>query len=569
MNEEKNFSFKKFKLPKIVKPNLTKKKIIILLAVVAGIAGVSFGYNGLFNNEETESINTATVTKGDLTVSIEGSGAIEAMEMYEISSLATGDILQSDFEEGQEVKKGDLLYVIDTKDIDNTIEKAKVSLEKQQLSHNQTLEEYAGLSVEAPISGVITQCYVKKGDSVQNGTSIADIINNEYMLLEVPFNSADAANINVGDTADIILENSFYETTGIVQYVSSGEIITDSGATVSNVKIKVKNPGSITTVDKATAIVNNFACNSSGTFDYWQQKTIKAETSGDVVSINYTTGDNVSAGNVIVNLESDSAEVTLKTSELSLSDSELSLQNTYDKLEDYNITSPIDGTVIEKTSKAGDTLDSDSNSTVMAVVADLSNLKFDIDVDELDIGKIEVGQSVEVTADSLEGKVFEGTIDNISKIGTNSNGVAYYPVTVVMEYSEDLMIGMNVDAKIVIESKKDVLMIPASALSRMNRVLVEDKDGSKAAKQDKDSKKMPGMDNVPDGYTYVKVEIGISNTDYVEIINGLEEGDEVIVPTDTTTTTQQMMPGMVVGAPGGQMPAGGPPAGGGGAPGGF
>jgi HlyD family secretion protein len=571
MNEERNL--KKFKLPKVGNIKLTKKKIAIVIAVVAGIAGAFMGYNALFGNDETESINTATVTKGDLTVSIEGSGAIEAMEMYEISSLATGDILQSDFEEGQEVKKGDLLYVIDTKDIDNTIEKAKVSLEKQQLSHNQTLEEYAGLSVETPISGVITQCYVKEGDSVQNGTSIADIINDEYMLLEVPFNSADAANINVGDTADIILENSFYETTGTVQYVSSGEIITDSGATVSTVKLKVKDPGSITTVDKATAIVNNVACNSSGTFDYWQQKTIKAETSGDVVSVNYTTGDNVRAGNVIVNLESDSAEVTLKTSELSLSDSELSLQNTYDKLEDYNITSPIDGTVIEKTSKAGDTLDSDSNSTVMAVVADLSNLKFDIDVDELDIGKIQVGQSVEVTADSLEGKVFEGTIDNISKIGTNSNGVAYYPVTVVMEYSEDLMIGMNVDAKIVIESKEDVLMIPASALNRMNRVLVEDKDGSKAESQDENSNKMPGADNVPDGYTYVKVEIGISNTDYVEITNGLEEGDTIIVPTETTTTTtQQMMPGMEGGMPG-QMPTGGAPTGrstsGGGAPAGF
>ncbi|WP_019228204.1 efflux RND transporter periplasmic adaptor subunit [Sedimentibacter sp. B4] len=572
MNKEKNF--KKFKLPKIEKIKLTKKKIAIFFAVVAGIAGALFGYNAIFGKEETDSINTATVTKGDLTVSIEGSGAIEAMEMYEITSLATGDILQSDFEEGQEVKKGDLLYVIDTKDIDNTIEKAKVSLEKQQLTHNQTLKEYAGLSVETPISGVITQCYVKAGDSVQNGTSIADIINNEYMMLEVPFNSADAANINVGDVANIVLENSFYETTGTVQYVSSGEIITDSGATVSNVKIKVKNPGSITTADKATAIVNNVACNSSGTFDYWQQKTIKAETSGDVVSVNYTTGDNVRIGNVIVNLESESADVTLKTSELSLSDSELSLQNTYDKLEDYNITSPIDGTVIEKTSKAGDTLDSDSNSTVMAVVADLSNLKFDIDVDELDIGKIEVGQSVEVTADSLEGKVFEGTIANISKIGTNSNGVAYYPVTVVMEYSEDLMIGMNVDAKIVIESKEDVLMIPASALNRGNRVLVEDKDGSKAANQDENSKKMPGMANVPDGYTYVTVEIGISNTDYVEITSGLEEGDTIIVPTETTTTTtQQMMPGMEGGIPGGQMPTGGAPTGrstsGGGAPGGF
>ena len=563
MDKEKVIS--KFKLHKFNIPKLTKKKTMLIVIIGVIILGGSiYGFNKMSATKNGDIINTATVTKGDLTVSIEGSGVIEPLEMYNITSLATGDILQSDFEEGQEVKKGDLLYVIDTKDIDNTIEKAEVSLEKQQLSHSQTLESYAGLSVEAPISGVITECYVKKGDSVQSGTKIADIINNDYMLLEIPFNSSDAANINVGDTANITLENSFYETTGTVQYVSSGEIVIDSGATVSTVKIKVKNPGSITNADKATAIVNNMACNSSGIFDYWEQKTIAAETSGDVISVNHTTGDRVSVGNVIVRLESKNSVVSLKQSELSLKDSELALQNTKDQLDDYNITSPISGTVLEKTSKAGDTLGSDTKSTTMAVIADMSKLTFDIDVDELDIRKIEVGQEVQVTADSVEGKTFKGTIDNISKIGTSSDGVATYPVTVIMDNTDDLMIGMNVNAKIVIESKDDVLQIPSSALNRGNRVLVKDEDGSKAkAAQEENNSKKPSAQfvNVPDGYTYVKVEIGISNTDYVEITSGLKEGDIVVVPTETTTSTKQMMPGgKVVRMPadgGGMRPGGG------------
>jgi len=561
MNKGKIIS--KFKLHKFNMPKLTKKKTILIIIIGVVILGGSYyGLSKASASKNTDTINTATVTKGDLTVSIEGSGVIEPIEMYNITSLATGDILQSDFEEGQEVKKGDLLYVIDTKDIDNDIKKAEVSLEKQQLSHSQTSESYSGLSVEAPISGVITECYVKKGDSVQSGTKIADIINNDYMLLEIPFNSSDATNINVGDTAHVTLENSFYETTGTVQYVSSGEIVIDSGATVSTVKIKVENPGSITNEDKATAIINNIACNSSGTFDYWEQKTITAETSGEVTSVNHTTGDKVNLGNVIVNLESDDALVALKQSELTLSDSELSLQNTKDQLDDYNITSPINGTVLEKTSKAGDTLDSDTKSTTMAVVADMSQLTFDIDVDELDIGKIEVGQEVQVTADSLEGQNFTGTISNISKIGTSTDGVATYPVTVVMEYSDDLMIGMNVNAEIVIESKKDILQIPSSALNRGNRVLVKDEDGSKAkaaaAAQEENKNKGPAatVGDVPDGYTYITVETGISNTDYVEIVSGLEEGDIVIVPTEETTTKtqQQMIPG---GSMGGEMPTGG------------
>nr|WP_312576609.1 HlyD family efflux transporter periplasmic adaptor subunit [Sedimentibacter sp.] len=558
MEKEKKLS----KLKKINIPKFTKKKIIFVVIIgVVVLGGSIYGYNKIFSGKSSETVNTATVTKGDITVSIEGSGVIEPIEMYEITSLATGEILKSDFEEGQEVKEGDLLYVIDTKDIDNNIEKAKVSLEKQQLSHNQTLDSYSGLSVTSPISGVITECYVKNGDSVQSGTKIADIINSDYMMLEIPFNSNDAINIKVGDTAQVTLENSFYETTGTVQYVSSGEIVADSGATISTVKIKVKNPGSITNKDKATAIINNMACNSSGTFDYLEQKTVTAKTSGDVVSVNSTTGDKVNAGSIIVSLESQSAEISLKQSELSLKDSELALQNTYDQLDDYNITSPIAGTVVQKTSKAGDTLDSNTKSTTMAVIADMSKLTFDIDVDELDIGKIEVGQKVSVTADSLSGKSFEGTIENISAIGTSNDGVASYPVTVVMDNTGDLMIGMNVNAEIVIESKQDILRIPSSALYRNNRVLVKDEDGSKAASQQQrnkannEGKKSISTGNIPDGFTYVTVEIGINNTDYVEIVSGLEEGDVVAVPTqETTTINQQNFRG---GMNGGAMPQGG------------
>lgn len=562
--KQSNF-LKKLKPKKLNEIKITKKKIVTLLIFTAIIIAGIYGYNKFSASKGKDVVNTTVVSKGDITVSIEGSGVIEPIEMYNITSLATGDILQSDFVEGQEVKKGDLLYVINTKDIDNTIEKAKVSLEKQQLSHSQAVESYAGLSVTAPISGIITECYVKEGDSLQKGTKIADIINSKYMILNIPFNSSDAANINVGDAAGVTLENSFYETTGTVQYVSSGYIVLESGATVSTVKIKVKNPGTIASSDKATAIINNMACNSSGLFEYMEQKTVTASSAGEVKEVNHHTGDKIEAGYVIARIESEDTEVSLKQSELSLKDSELALQNTYDQLDNYNIKSPISGTVLQKTSKAGDTLDSNTKSTTMAVIADMTKLKFDIDVDELDIGDIKLGQKVQVTADSLSGKIFEGTIENISFIGTSTDGVASYPVTVVMGNSGDLMIGMNVNAEIEIESKEDVLRIPSSALYRNNRVLVKDEDGSKAAAQENNSdKKIPSMMDVPKGYSYVNVETGISNTDYVEITSGLEEGDIVIVPTEEIkNTNNQMMPG--AGMPG-AMPEGGMPSGNGGAP---
>ncbi len=560
---------KQFNINNLKKIKFTKKKFMVLLGLIAAVLLCSFIYNKFFASKNKDSVNTAVVSKGEITVSVEGSGVIEPIEMYNIASLAAGDILQSDFEEGQQVKEGDLLYVIDTKDIENNIEKAKVSLEKQQLSHSQAVESYAGLSVTSPISGTITQCYVKEGNSVQKGTKIADIANSDYMILEIPFNSDDAKKINIGDMANVSLENTFYETTGTVQSISSGQIILSSGAAVSTVKIKIKNPGAMTVSDKATAVVNNIACNSAGTFSYLEQKSVTASASGEIDEMIHNAGDKIESGGTIARIESQDADVSLKQSELSLKDSELALQNTYDQLDNYNIKSPISGTVLQKTSKAGDTLDSTTKSTTMAVIADMSKLKFDIDVDELDIGDIELGQKVQVTADSLPGNTFEGTIENISAIGTNTDGVASYPVTVVMDYSSELMIGMNVNAEIVIDSEKNILRIPAAALYRNNMVLVKDEDGANAANQDEnkknEDKKTPALMDVPDGYSYIKVETGISNTDYVEITSGLEEGDIVIVPTEekSAAINIQAMPGGGIPV---DMPSGKMPEGGGGAP---
>ena len=77
-------------------------------------------------------------------------------------------------------------------------------------------------------------------------------------------------------------------------------------------------------------------------------------------------------------------------------------------LEDYTITAPISGTVVEKNFKAGDTLDSTSASSAMAVIYDLSELEFELGVDELLIGKVQVGQDVIITADALPGPELRG-----------------------------------------------------------------------------------------------------------------------------------------------------------------
>ncbi len=477
----------KNKLPKWKDLKSNKKLLSIIAGMLVVILCITIFAAKKFGGEEKVSAQSAFVTRGSVTRVIEGSGTIEAVDQYNVTSLVKGEILADYFEEGQEVEKGDLLYSIDTSDIENSIEKSEASLEKSQLSYQQSRENVTNLTVRSTISGTVNEVYIANGDNVGNNSKVADIINSDYMRLKINFNYNDAQNLYAGQSAQIYLATSSAPITGEVENVATGSIISPSGAPVTPVEIVVANPGAIQPGDIATAIVGDYACNDSGTFEYYETATIMAKSSGEAYGLAYKKGDKISKGAAIVYLESTSAYVNARQSELSLKDSELALKNLIEERDDYSITAPISGKVIQKNSKAGDKLDNSTNNTTMAIIADLSSLVFEISVDELDISNIKVGQYVSVTADALEGRVFTGHVDNVSIVGTSSNGVTSYPVKVVMDDSIDsgLIPGMNVNASIVIDSREDVLRIPVSALNRGNIVYVKsDSDTAKNSKKD-------------------------------------------------------------------------------------
>lgn len=195
-------------------------------------------------------------------------------------------------------------------------------------------------------------------------------------------------------------------------------------------------------------------------------------------------------------------------------------------MDDYTIRSPIAGTVIEKNCKAGDKVDGASSGT-LAVIYDLSYLKMEMNVNELDIGKVRPGQTVEITAAALPGQTFTGTVERVSVNGTTTSGFTTYPVTIVLEEYGDLKPGMNVSATILGDTAKHVLAVPVAAVNRGNTVLVA---GAGALGED--------------GTTVVDlskaeerpVTLGRSDAEYIEITEGLTAGDTVLVPAQPAET---------------------------------
>lgn len=567
---------------KMKKPIKFKVKNLIFAGiVVAAVAGGGFFLMQYKKNLEmtfadAEKKNTAQVTKGDLISSLSSSGTISAKDTYEITSLVEGEVVQADFEEGDQVEKGQVLYRIESSSVDSQLNSSKNSLERANKKYqealddyNEAVSDYSGDTYKSTRTGFVKTLNIEAGDKVSNNTVLASIYNDQTMKIKIPFLSTEAASIAAGSQAVVTLTDTGEQLTGTVTAVSNMDEVLDGGRVVRYVTVEVANPGGLSSQYTATVSVGEFVGSGEAAFTAATDTTMAASLSGvngsiEVESMLVHEGDYVTVGTPIFKIKSKDVqdiiqnfEDSLDSAKAQVEQAQSSLDSTQDNADNYTITAPISGQIITKSVKVGDKIsrNSGSTNTTLATIYDLSELTFEMSVDEMDVSSVEVGQSVSVTADAYNDRTFSGTVTNVSLKGSQSNGVTNYPVTVTLDSDANgvLIPGMNVDGVITIGESKDTLMVPSGALMRGNRVYIKD---DSAASDDSENPKRGG---VPDGFKAVDVEIGLSNDDFVEIKSGVSEGDTVYVEESSGKNDMQMFQ---MGGPGGGM--GGPGGNGGG-----
>ena len=124
----------------------------VALVVAAGV-GWQMLSPGQSSAAAATSYTTAEVTRMDVSSSITGSGTLEAANSYSVTTLLEGTILTADFEEGDQVEEGTVLYTIDSSNASSSLEKAEISLNQSQRSYNNKLESLEDLNVTASTSG--------------------------------------------------------------------------------------------------------------------------------------------------------------------------------------------------------------------------------------------------------------------------------------------------------------------------------------------------------------------------------------------------------------------------------
>jgi HlyD family secretion protein len=181
------------------------------------------------------------------------------------------------------------------------------------------------------------------------------------------------------------------------------------------------------------------------------------------------------------------------------------------------------GSTLASTSSSSDSSSSNNSSTTQKIATIKTNAKpgITVNLSEVDIPKVQIGNKVSLTADAFEDKTFTGKITDIDTTGVSSSGVVTFPVTVTLDTeNEQLYPNMTVIANIITATKDNVLLIPSSAVQRQN---------------DQATVRIVKNGNVQQ----VDVQTGLASDTQVEIISGLADGDQVVTSTLSTQISGQ------------------------------
>ncbi len=512
--------------------------IIIMAAVFAAVGVIlSKMLSKKIGDTDIEDKTIAKVEKGDIDAKIFGRGVLLPNNQYVVKSLVKGEVLSANYKEGDSVNKGDMLFEINQEDVKGQETNAKIGIKRNKNNLNNLKSQIAELNIKAPISGTVTKLDVKKGDNVNAGQVIGEIVNTDAVKVNTYFISEDLKGVRTGDKAAIIIDATGEEISARISSISSKEEIIDGGISARLVKLTAK--GNLSSIQGAVANakINSALSIKGGSVEAMDTASIIVRVSGQIKNLNKEKGDIVSKGSVIASVESKDLDRQIVTAKLDIEQSKTALDEVKTRQKLYRISAPINGTIVTLNKKAGDTVDPSVDTAGMAVIYDLSSMKLTLNVDELDILSIKKGQEVEIQAVATPAAKYKAVVENVSMQGTASNGVTSYPVVIRVTDVGMLMPSMNVTGNIKIGQAKDVLTVPASCLQRGNKLFVKDKTDIEDSGDNEENKdintSVAGEKNnmaVPPGFHEVTVEVGLNDGEKVEIKSGVNLGDEVYKP---------------------------------------
>ena len=347
------------------------------------------------------------------------------------------------------------------------------------------------------------------------------------------------------------------------------------------------------TIEKAESRYLELIIDASGSVEAISSIEIKSKASGEILYLGAEVGDKVKKGDVLARIDQRTPSNTLSQAEAdigvskvklnnaaaqlergrqlhagnSISDkafediqelhsfakaqlvrAEVYLENAKIALEDTLVRSPVTGKVITRQAEVGTVITSPTaavgGGTLLMRMADLNKVRVRAYVDEVDIGKLSIGQEVSLKVSAYKDKEFLGYISKIEPLASVNQNVTTFPVLIDIDNKEELLLlGVTAEVKIKVIDAKTNLTVPSGALrTRKNLKFVatllgmSDVSIESFLEERKDSEgftKFIVIKKVEDKPVPVWIETGDTDYNYFEVLSGLQDGEEIyVVPSD-------------------------------------
>lgn len=587
-------------ISQIIKRKFTAGAAIALIA----IAGY-FGYTTFFSEDGVVRYATAQVQKGTLILSISGTGQVSASNQVDIKPKASGEIVGVYAKQGQEVGAGAIIARLDSSDEARAVRDAETALETAKLELDKLLEpldELTLLQAENSLTQAknskqkaednIIKAYEDGFNAVSNAfldlpglmTGIDDIFfdegdfkryqwNIDWYLNQVNLNNRDKATRYRDDVTAAYNKARTAYTKNFDDYKAASR--TSDNQTIEAL---IKETYETTKLIAETIkVANNYIDFVQDDMEYYDRSipSLVSTHQSNIDSYTGTANSNLSSLLSIQNTIKDAREsivdeeTTIKERELSLAKTKegpddldirarkITIQQREDALltakqalADTQVRVPFAGVIARVNAKKGDTA---SAGTAVATLVTKQKIA-EVSLNEIDVAQVKADQKATLTFDAVPDLTLTGQVLEVDTIGEVSQGVVTYMVKIGFDTQDErIKTAMTVTAAVVTEAKTDALLVPNSAVKSQSGVsyveIPDDSDRSLATANVRGAV----FRNLP---RQQQIETGLSNDEYTEVMNGLQEGDVIVTRTiqpnsGQQTQTQQNSSLRIPGLPGG------------------
>ncbi|MFN2284278.1 MAG: efflux RND transporter periplasmic adaptor subunit [Anaerolineae bacterium] len=392
--------------------------IIILAVIAAGIGGALWWRNRQTQSQSATAdiLRTGKVTRGELSITVPASGNIAVNEKANLSFKLPGDVTYVSVELSDRVTAGQELAQLDTTGLERAVRQAEISLEQARVNL---------ASLQKPAS--------------EEDIHLAELaIQNAAQSLEVARISKEAAeaqgSLSIRTAQDMAdkMEDA-YE--GTIDRLDQMGLPLSYGAGVTAAYMEAEGNVGITQV-KAEYQIQQIQSQWLSAYQSYRQAQQNLE-----------------------DLQTGPDADNIRQTELQIEQAQLSLDQAKERLTNTTLIAPFDGIVAAVNIQVGVAA---PTGLPAITLLDTSELYIEVNVDEIDIGKVAVGQPVSITLDAYPETTLRGTVERIAATPTNASGIITYQVRVKLAGTDDLLVldGMTVSVLIQTDVVSDVLLVP-------------------------------------------------------------------------------------------------------------